>query len=215
MLTLSRAQTVGSGPGGILMANTTDDEIGRYSTVAQAFHWVSAALMFAVVPIAWYMTTLEKTDPSREEWYSLHKSIGLTILALSVLRVIWRHLSPPPARPGQFTPLEIALAHGAHLLLYILLFAMPVSGYLISAAGGHPIVLWGLLPVPTLVPVNHDLAHVGVLLHDAGQWALYGLVGLHVLATAQHTVIKHDGVLGRMLPSRRQAPDSAAINRPV
>ncbi len=179
---------------------TTAIGANRYTAAAQAFHWVSAALMFAVVPIAWYMTTLEKTDPTREGWYTLHKSIGITILVLSVLRVIWRHLSPPPSLPGDFKRLDAILVHTAHGLLYLLLFAMPISGYLISAAGGHPVVLFGVVPVPALVPVDRSLAHLGSLLHDAGQWALYGLVALHVLATLQHAVIKRDGILGRMLP---------------
>ena len=111
--------------------------MARYSLLAQAFHWVSAALMFAVVPIAWYMTTLERTDPTREDWYSLHKSIGITILVLSVARVIWRQLDAPPSLSGFMRPVEAAAVHVAHGLLYVLLFAMPISGYLISAAGGR------------------------------------------------------------------------------
>ena len=176
--------------------------LARYSLLAQAFHWVSAALMFAVVPIAWYMTTLERTDPTREDWYSLHKSIGITILVLSVLRVIWRQLDAPPSLSGFMRPVEVAAVHVAHGLLYVLLFAMPISGYLISAAGGHPVVLFGLLPVPALVPVDHELAKIGHTLHDLGQWALYGLVGLHVLGTGFHVFIRRDGLLGRMLPWR-------------
>lgn len=179
---------------------------GRYSPLAQAFHWVSAALMFAVVPIAWYMTTLEKTDPTREGWYSLHKSIGLTILALSILRILWRQLDSPPALSGFLRPLEAAAVHVAHGLLYVLLFAMPVSGYLMSAAGGHPVVVFDLFTVPPLVPVDHDLARVGARLHAVGQWALYGLVALHVLATGFHTFIRRDGLLRRMVPWGRRAP---------
>ncbi len=175
---------------------------GRYSPLAQAFHWVSAALMFAVVPIAWYMTTLERTDPSREGWYSLHKSIGLTILALSILRVLWRQLDTPPTLTGILRPVQAAAAHVAHVLLYVMLFAMPVSGYLMSAAGGHPVVIFDLITVPPLVPVDHDLSKLGSRLHSIGQWAVYGLVGLHVLATGYHTFIRHDGVLGRMVPWR-------------
>ena len=175
-------------------------DAGRYSMGAQAFHWISAALMFTVVPVAWYMTTLERTDPTREGWYTLHKSIGITILVLSILRVIWRHLSPPPALPGTINRRDAILVHAAHGLLYVLLFAMPISGYLISAAGGHPVVLFGVVPIPSLVPVDKALAHFGSQLHSVGQWALYGLVALHVLATLQHAFIKRDGVHRRMLP---------------
>ncbi len=174
----------------------------RYSPLAQAFHWVSAALMFAVVPIAWYMTTLDRTDPTREGWYNLHKSIGITILALSILRVIWRQLDTQPPLTGILRPLEVAAVHVAHVLLYVLLFAMPISGYLMSAAGGHPVVMFGLFDLPSLVPVNHDLAKVGRFLHGIGQWAVYGLVSLHVLATGFHTFVRRDGLLGRMLPWR-------------
>jgi len=175
---------------------------GRYSPLARTFHWVSAALMFAVVPIAWYMTTLERTDPSREDWYSLHKSIGITILVLSILRVIWSQLDHRPTLTGILQPLQAASAHVAHILLYVMLIAMPVSGYLMSAAGGHPVVIFGLFTIPPLVPVSHDLSRLGALLHDAGQWAVYGLVSLHVLATGYHTFVRRDGILGRMLPWR-------------
>ncbi len=134
----------------------------RYTRAAQALHWLSALLMLAILPIAWHMTMLARDNPQRETWYTVHKSIGLTILALSVARVIWRGSHPPPALPGtMMVRLERWTAQASHWALYIVLFAMPISGYMLSAGGGHPVSYFGLFELPALLPANPDLARAG------------------------------------------------------
>ena len=109
--------------------------VHRYTATAQALHWVVAVLMFVVVPLAWVMVNLPRTAPWREELYTLHKSIGLTILALVAVRLAWRATHPAPALPGRMARWEQAGAFASHWLLYLILVGMPVSGYLLSAAG--------------------------------------------------------------------------------
>lgn len=174
----------------------------RYTATAQTLHWLTAVLMIAILPIAWHMTTLARDNPTRETWYTVHKSIGLTILALSIIRIVWRGLHPPPPLPGTMGKLEAAAAVASHWLLYVILFAMPVSGYLLSAAGGHPVSYFGLFDIPNIVPQNRDLSRTADLIHVAGQWAVYALVILHVLATAWHLIAHRDGILDRMLPEQ-------------
>jgi cytochrome b561 len=158
--------------------------------------------MFAVIPVGWHMMMLARGNPQREIWYTVHKSIGLTILALAILRLGWRWCYPPPALPGTMASVERFAATLSHWLLYAVLIFMPASGYLFSAAGNHPIVWFGLITVPVIVPQNPALASLGQALHLAGQWATYGLIILHVLGTTWHIVVRRDGILERMLPAQ-------------
>jgi cytochrome b561 len=174
----------------------------RYTPVAQLLHWLTALLMFAVIPIGWHMTMLARNDPHRETWYTVHKSVGLTILALAILRLGWRWWCPPPPLPGTVASVERFVATLSHWLLYAILLFMPASGYLFSAAGNHPVVWFGLFTVPVIVPQDPALAKLGQALHLTGQWATYGLIILHVLGTVWHIVVRRDGVLERILPAQ-------------
>src|SRR5579875_2298226 len=129
-----------------------------YTATAQSLHWLTALLMFAILPIAWHMTMLARADPSREWWYTVHKSLGMTILALSVIRIVWRALYPPPPLPGTMGRMEAGAAVLSHWLLYLVLFAMPISGYLLSAGGGHPVSYLGLFEIPNIVPQSQDVS---------------------------------------------------------
>ena len=173
----------------------------RYTATAQALHWVVAALMFAVVPLAWVMVNMPKDAADRTLLYTLHKSVGLTILALVVVRLAWRARHPAP--PLHDVPRwEVVASKASHWLLYAILVLMPVSGYLLSAASGARISYFGLFDVPTL-PRNDAVAAAAVTVHLAVQWAVYALVLLHLAATAQHVIVRRDGVLDRMLPPQR------------
>ena len=172
----------------------------RYTAGAQILHWLTAVLVIATLPIAWHMTMLARDNPTRDTWFTVHKSIGLTILALSVIRIVWRGLNPPPPLPDTTSRIESGLAHVSHWLLYLILFAMPISGYLISAAGGHPVNYFGLFTIPNVVPTNPSLAKGAAGLHVLGQWAVYALVLLHVIGTVWHLVMRRDDLLARMLP---------------
>ena len=178
----------------------------RYDRVAQALHWLTALLMFAILPIAWHMTLLARDNPQRETWYTVHKSIGITVLALAVLRLVWRGLHPPPPLPDTMSKIEDGAAVVSHWLLYIALLAMPISGYLISAAGGHAVSYFGLFEIPNVVPQSPAVSHAGATVHILGQWAVYGLIVLHLVATVWHIVVRRDGILDRMMPEQTHSP---------
>jgi cytochrome b561 len=176
--------------------------IGSYTLAAQALHWITAALMFTLLPLAWVMVNMPRTAANRELIYTLHKSLGLTVLALVAARLFWRAIHPAPQLPGSLALWERASAALSHWLLYLIMLGMPLSGYLFSAWGGHAVIYFGLFMLPGLAK-NDTLQHVAFWAHVAiGQWLTYALILLHVGATGWHVAVRRDGVLFRMLPEQ-------------
>lgn len=174
----------------------------RYTHTAQLLHWGTAGLMFTVLPLAWVMVNMPDTAGNRGDLFALHKSVGLTVLALTVVRLVWRGSHPAPVLPRSLALWEKAAAHLSHWLLYLILIGMPVSGYLLSAAGGHPVTYFGMITLPGL-PRSEIGEQAGFWIHVVvGQWFVYALIAIHLLATAWHVVVKRDGVLDRMLPAQ-------------
>ncbi len=174
----------------------------RYSGAAQTLHWLSAVLMFFVVPCAWYMTSLTRGDPALAEWQGMHESAGMLILFLSAVHLLWRSFAPPPPMAGQRQPWEKILAEATHGLLYVVLLIMPLSGYIGSVAGGRPVTFFAIGAFPSLVPADKEIAHLAHLVHEAGQWAVYALVAMHMAVAGFHALVRRDGVIRRMLPAR-------------
>ena len=178
------------------------ERTGRYTLTAQALHWVVAGLMFAVLPLAWVMVNMPQQAAGREWIYTLHKSFGMTILALVAVRLLWRAMHPAPELPSHLARWERGAAFASHWMLYIILVGMPVSGYLLSAAGPVGVPIFGLFYLPSL-PRNPALQEIARYAHVAiGQWLVYALITLHLLATAWHAAVRRDGVLDRMLPEQ-------------
>jgi cytochrome b561 len=178
----------------------------RYSTVAIALHWVLGIALAAMFGFGLYMTDLP-FSPQRLKLYNWHKWAGVTILALSALRLLWRLTHRPPALPGsviQKMPAWQLLVHSAtHLGLYALFFAVPLIGWAYSSAAGFPVVLFGLLPLPDFVAPDKDLAALIKPWHEISAFAMAGLVLLHVAAALKHHFVDRDGLVSRMLPGRR------------
>lgn len=172
----------------------------RYNRAMVAIHWLTALLMLCIIPIGLFMTSMPREAPVRETWFTIHKSIGITILALVVLRVIVRAVSRVPEYPGTLGRLERVTASTVQILLYVIMVWMCVSGYVTSMAGGHGFNWFFLFPVPKLVPHDRALQQLASALHIAGQWAVYALVGAHVLGAVFHLVVRRDRVFQRMLP---------------
>ncbi|MEC5409689.1 cytochrome b [Paraburkholderia sp. MPAMCS5] len=169
-----------------------------YSFALRALHWLTALCMFVVIPVAWYMTTMDRHDPSRGTWVNLHKSIGLTVLLLTLIRVVTRLSGATPPLPENIPAFERTLAHIGHGLLYVILVAMPISGYLNSYGGGHPVNWFWLFQVPAVVPQNKALGHLGAAIHYWLAFLTYALIAGHVLAVIYHQLIQRVDVLGRM-----------------
>ncbi|MDT9000015.1 cytochrome b [Paucibacter sp. APW11] len=172
----------------------------RYNGLAIFLHWLLALAIVGAFCMGLYMSDLP-LSPTRLKLYNWHKWAGVTILALSALRLLWRLANKPPAD----LPMPAWQARAAHLvhgLLYLSFFAIPLSGWAYSSAAGFPIVWFGVLPLPDFVPVDKALAHQLKELHELLAWGLALLVGAHVAAAVKHQLIDKDGLLQRMLPGR-------------
>jgi cytochrome b561 len=134
---------------------------------------------------------------------SRHKSVGITILALVFLRLGWRWANPTPTLPSTLKPYERALARGTHLLLYVLLFAIPLTGWTMSSARGFPVSWFGFVQLPDLVPKNKALYETLVSVHETLAWSLMAIVALHIGAALKHHFVLNDDVLRRMLPTTK------------
>lgn len=170
---------------------------GAYTRTAIALHWVIAGLVLSALFMGWTMTSMA-ISPGKLKLVNYHKWVGVTVLALAVLRVIWRLThQPPPAEP--MPRWQRFAAHASHGLLYLLMFAVPLSGWAYSNAAGYPIVYLGKLALPDLVARDKALAAQLVQVHGALALTFALLVGVHLLAALQHHFIHHDRTLRRML----------------
>jgi len=177
----------------------------RYTRTAMLLHWLLGIALVTLFGVGLYMADLP-FSPQRLKLYNWHKWAGVSILALSLLRLVWRRAHRPPQLPAQVEqamPRWQQLAHhGAHHLLYLLFFAVPLLGWAYSSAAGFPIVFFGLWPLPDLVAASPELADTLKPLHKLSAFAMAALVLVHVAAALKHHFIDRDGLLLRMLPGR-------------
>lgn len=181
--------------------------VERYTRVAMLLHWSVACLILANVAVGWGVDLLP--DAAVRPAINLHKSIGLTVLGLVVLRIAWRLTHRPPAFPAAYAPAERRLAHAAHAMLYVLIFAVPLSGYLhdsaFAQAAAHPLTLFGLVEIPrvhalmVLDPATRQRAHgFFFAVHVWLNWALYAVLALHVAGALKHQFVDREPELRRM-----------------
>ncbi len=180
----------------------TSPEPTRYSAVAMALHWLLALAIVAAFGVGLYMVDLP-FSPSRLKLYNWHKWAGVSILALSALRLLWRLTHRPPA-DLPMPAWQARAAHLTHQLMYLLFFALPLAGWAYSSAAGFPIVWFGVLPLPDFVPVDKALAESLKLSHKLLAYGLAALVLMHIAAALKHQWMDRDGLLARMLPSRQK-----------
>jgi cytochrome b561 len=173
----------------------------RYTGVAIALHWLLAFLILASLALGTYMADLP-FSMQRLKLYNWHKWAGVSILVLSALRLLWRLRHRPPADLPMPTWQRRA-AHAAHAALYLLFFAVPLTGWAYSSAAGFPIVWFGVLPLPDFVPVDRALAEGLKAWHAGLAQALAAVALLHVAGALKHRFIDRDGLLRRMWPRRR------------
>ncbi|MDE2371763.1 MAG: cytochrome b [Burkholderiales bacterium] len=170
----------------------------RYTLVAIALHWLLALMIIGSFSVGAYMADLP-LSPTRLKLFNYHKWAGITILALSALRLLWRLTHRPPPD----VPMPAWQARAAHLLhwaLYALFFAVPLMGWAYSSAAGFPVVVYGVLPLPDFVAPDRALADTLKELHGTLAWSLAVVVGLHVAAALKHQFVDRDGLLERMRP---------------
>ncbi|MFZ3290476.1 MAG: cytochrome b [Telluria sp.] len=172
----------------------------RYTSTAVLLHWLIALLVIAGFSMGLVMTDIPGITPTKLKYYSWHKWIGVTVLALAALRLLWRARHAPPPYPASMQGWEKSAAHGLHALLYVLIFAVPLSGYFYTLAAGVPVVYLGLFQLPVLIEPNPALKPVLKQVHFWLTMLLAGAVAVHVAAALKHQFIDRDGVFKRMLP---------------
>lgn len=173
----------------------------RYTATAKALHWGIAVLIFAMFGLGFYMTGLP-LSPAKLQWYAWHKWVGVTVFLLAVFRLAWRATHRPPALPAHMSALERFAAHAGHHLLYVLTFAIPLSGWLMSSAKGFQTVWFGVLPIPDLLAKDKELGDLLQTVHLTLNLTLIAVLLGHVGAALKHHFIDRDDVLTRMLPRR-------------
>ena len=171
-----------------------------YTRPAILFHWLIALLIIGAFTMGLVMTDIHGITPTKLKYYSWHKWAGVTILALATLRLLWRLSHRVPDYPAGMPRWERSAAHHLHTLLYVLMFAVPLSGYFYTLSAGVPVVYFGLFRLPVLIEANPELKPVLQALHYWLNMGLAGAVGLHIAAALKHAFIDRDGVIKRMLP---------------
>jgi len=173
--------------------------MARYNGVAKTLHWLVFALMSCAFVVGFYMHDLP-LSPRKLQLVSWHKWTGVTIFVLVLLRLTWRLFNPPPAQASPMPQWQLQASEAMHRLLYILMLAMPLSGWLMSSAKGVQTVWFGLLPLPDLLSKNPPLGKALSEVHEALGFIILGFVAVHVLAALKHHFVDRDDVLARMTP---------------
>jgi cytochrome b561 len=169
----------------------------RYSRTAIALHWLIALAVIVQFTWGWWMQDIPKQPPGpRVDAFNLHKSVGLTILALMCVRVLWRWRHPAPPLPPM-PRWQAGLAQSTHVMLYVALFVMPFAGYLGSVFSGYPVKYFGVT-LPAWGWKDSALKDLMSAVHYATSWVLAGAVALHVAGALKHWLVERDGLVARM-----------------
>lgn len=174
----------------------------RYTNTAILIHWLMALLILSAFALGVTMVDIPGITPTKLKYFSWHKWLGVTILGLACIRLLWRLGHPAPAYPVDMPGWQQKAASGLHGLLYLLIFAVPLSGYFYSLAAGVPVVYLGIIPLPVLIDANPELKPILKLVHYSLNMLLLASVAMHVLAALKHHFIEKDGVLQRMMPGK-------------
>ncbi|MDP2132047.1 MAG: cytochrome b [Sulfuritalea sp.] len=171
----------------------------RYTGVAIALHWLIALALIGSFGLGLYMHDLP-LSPQKLKLYSWHKWAGVTIFLFVVGRLAWRLTHRPPALPPGIAEWQARVAAATHVLLYLLMIAIPLSGWLMSSAKGFQTVWFGVLPLPDLLAKNEELGELLQQAHMLLNFSMAGLVMVHAGAALKHHFLDRDDILARMLP---------------
>lgn len=173
----------------------------RYGMPAIVLHWMLALLIAFMAGLGWYMMTIERT-PSGPWYINLHKSVGLIVLVLVVLRVLWRGFHRPAPLPDTLPRWQVRLSSAVQWALYACMVLVPVTGFLGAEHQKSALAFFGYA-LPRWFAVNRDVAELLFNIHSALVWVLVGLVALHAIAGVKHLFVDRDRVFQRMWFARR------------
>lgn len=180
------------------------DSGARYTVVAIGLHWLIAFALIGSFALGLYMADLP-LSPQKLKLYSWHKWAGVTIFLFVVVRLGWRLGHPPPELPATMPAWQRSVAGATHVLLYLLMIAVPLSGWLMSSAKGFQTVWFGIVPLPDLLDKNAELGDLLQQMHMLLNFSMAGLVAAHAGAALKHHFIDRDDILARMLPFLRNS----------
>ncbi len=172
----------------------------RYGSIAQTLHWLVVALLVVQFTLARIADNMP-LGPDKVGTLARHKSVGITILGLAMLRLAWRWFDPPPPLPSML-PWQARAARISHAAFYAILFAMPLTGWMMSSASNYPVSWFSLVQLPDLVAPDPALKKLLHEVHETISKILIALAGLHLLAALKHQFLDRNGLLFRMLPWR-------------
>lgn len=171
-----------------------------HGTTMRVLHWLVAALVLLMIPAGLVMVREGLGRGLQDALYLFHKNVGSLLILVVVLRLAWRLTHQPPDLPASMPGWQRRAAAASHVALYVLLIAMPVSGYVRVRAGGFPVEALDAMGVPTLVPEWKALADAASTFHAIAAFTLIGVIVIHVGAALHHALIRRDGVWQRMWP---------------
>jgi cytochrome b561 len=183
--------------------HTLPTQAVAYTRTAIGLHWAIALLIFAAFPLGVYMHDLPLT-PDKLRLFNYHKWIGMAALMLAIVRLAWRLIYRPPDLPPAMARWERSTALAIHLLLYALIIAAPLSGWLMSSATGFQTVWFGVIPLPDLIGKDKEFGEFLLELHRNLNYLLIALVGVHVAAALKHHIFARDDILTQMIPFLRK-----------
>ncbi|GAB3104101.1 cytochrome b [Lysobacter terrae] len=186
----------------------------RWGAVSQLLHWLIVLMILGLGTVGLLMTEM-RNSPDKIQLYLLHKSFGLTVMALMALRLLWRVYAGAP-RPVAGTPhWQERIASLTHAALYLLVFAMPISGWVLNSASGFPLRWFNLFNLPAITAKNPSLHELAVEVHEWLFWTLIAVALVHAAAAIYHHVFQHDATLARMLPRGWLRAPGAVTHSPV
>ena len=179
----------------------------RWGRISIGLHWLIAGLVLLVqVPAGIGMVSVGR-GALQDALYNTHKTTGLVIFILACLRLLWRLAFPAPALPADIGGWQRLAANLSHVTLYLLIFLLPISGFLYTAQGGFPVPFFMTWELSHLVPRDQRMAEFWKAVHLNAQLVLYAVVVIHVAAAFHHHRVRRDGTLRRMLSSRAPLPE--------
>ena len=170
----------------------------KYGITTILFHWIMAVIIIGLLGFGIYMTRLS-ISLTKLKMYGWHKEFGMLVLGLVILRILWRFINITPRLPDTLTKFEKFSARSVHWLFYLFMFAMPITGWLITSAAGLPVSFFGLFLIPNLIETNEPLRILFQVIHQWLGYALIGVICLHISAALKHHFINRDDVLRRIV----------------
>lgn len=175
------------------------NSLTQYGMVISLLHWIIAIIIICLLIFGLYMVKLP-ISLEKLKFYGYHKEFGILVLMLAVFRTIWRMTDITPLLPDYMPRSQKFAARFVHYLFYVFMFAMPITGWMITSAAGLPVSFFGWFVLPNLISTHDSTQIAFTQIHKWLGWALIGIIALHILATIHHYIFYKDNLLRRIWP---------------